>query len=485
MYRDLRRDNALLIIAIATFCLYGEYVIACPRDCICEQVKRYVSCSRRHFWKIPEGIPLDTLHLSLNDNAFANPNLTRANFTTTVNVENLILSGCGIEHIESDTFTELRRLQWLDISQNRIKVIEQYTFRGLALQHLFINDNHGISVGPLSFVGLRTHGLYMQKCAMLSWSLEAIKPLNGTLQLLWLDGNNFESFHHDWYYVFRGLSHLRLGDNPFHCNCKMVWLKQLYSANPDEFSGAAPPSCQTPSRLRGQFLNELNEDDFKCQLPIFKNVDVLFDENEGHFRCDASGDPNPTLYWIRPDGTTETYVPPDDELLRDNVGLMTVFEPQRLQNAAYVCIASNPAGNVTFTLNVAWPKEQQVLPPTPKVTDSTEIIARSSPMGHRRKEYNGNTNVSALNRSGSRKTDAYITMVELVGAIIGTFLVTLLLCIIIFHFYRKRQGINYLHSETNGRKASPKRTPSNLYYTTENGGTLAPLHGGPDDDNTV
>lgn len=448
---------------------------ACPGVCVCPPVSQNVYCSRKNLPYIPNGIPSNTVQLNLNDNSFQNPVLMIGNFSRYTLLEHLYLSGCGVEFISKDTFADLSRLKWLDLSKNRLKTIADYTFRGLVLEHLFLNDNPGVHINKGAFNGLRTMGMYIHNCAIANISIEVVRPLNGTLKSLWLDGNKFDSFHTDWLYMFRSLSHLRLGDNPFHCNCEVEWLFNFFQLNPSVFSGGDPPECRSPARHRGSEFNTMTVDDFRCQLPIFKNVDIIFESVLGKLTCMAAGDPTPVLYWIKPDGSSEKFAPKLDDGRSDNEGVMYISDPQLIENAKYRCIASNPAGNVTLSLNVVWPP-LQIAGDSAVIEDNRDIPTKHPPKDMKpmikdqnthdtdKTRYNWNTSkTGVMAEQKVRNNEIHFTMVDIIGAVVGTFLLTLLACVAVFHiFYRRHEK---LIKETNKKNTQLK--PPNCYVMSE------------------
>jgi len=94
----------------------------CPRTCFCNTLSHIVYCSRRGLHAIPTGIASSTVQLNLNGNAFHSATIERRNFTALFELEHLYMSDCAIEHILVDAFADLPSLQWLDLSNNRIKV---------------------------------------------------------------------------------------------------------------------------------------------------------------------------------------------------------------------------------------------------------------------------------------------------------------------------------------------------------------------------
>nr|KAG5705238.1 hypothetical protein BaRGS_011264 [Batillaria attramentaria] len=509
--RQRRFNQCRCLLALLLLLCSVQTTFPCPRDCFCEPHSKNVHCANRGLTSIPEGIPFDTIELVLNQNTFQNPDLTRRNFTGLVKLQKLYMSRCGIETIALDTFTDLADLDWLDISSNKISFIADYTFRGLHLKHLFINDNQNIQLSSGAFAGMSTQGLYIHNCAMSKLSVEVMSPLNGTLRTLWMDSNRFETFSEDWLYLFNTLGHLRLGRNPFHCNCEIGWLHKYFLKHTSVFSGGEHPSCSTPALVRNKRFSNLTADDFRCELPTFRNVDAVFDREMGKLTCQARGDPNPTMYWIRPDGTTETYYPPQSEDSDQNEGVMYMTNVKLTDSARYKCVASNPAGNVTFSLNVVWP----LPPPQPSSTttatsstktqtppsDAKNVIvadATSQPSGRqypRDEEDRSGYEDWSVNKPEMKKgaqetgspspdgTDARFTIVDIVGAVVGTFLLTVLICVLSAQLYWRRRERLKAEDHYSVPDSKPPLAPARLYITGEEGENRVRMlnnHGHPD-----
>ena len=426
----------------------------CPKVCFCQAMAKHIGCAKRGLTEIPDLIPSDTRQLSLNENLFTNKVLVRKNFSRLPNLVDLFLDGCGIEVITLDTFADLRHLSMLDLSNNKLRYIEDYTFRGLSLKHLFLNSNPGIQFAPKAFTGFRTVGLFLRKCGLHNMSQDAIRPLNGTLKMIWLNDNNFEYLPKEWYYLFKTLSHVRLENNPMHCNCELAWLYQMYVTNSSLFPEDVVLTCHTPRRLKSKAFNKLTIEDFQCQLPIFQGVDVLVGPHVGKLSCVAKADPSPTLFWERPDGTTEIYEPSEDRAVKTTEGVLFIHNHHSSTNARYKCIANNPAGNVTFTLQVTWP-------PT---GSSTRHLVTTVPMENSLPKSHGrSSNQSAMNMT-DLTADVLFTLMELIGAVIGTFLLTFLLCILVFHFFCRQQRSMGPQDRDHSEK---RRTPENHYVMAD------------------
>ena len=447
----------------------------CPGVCFCPSLSRIVYCPRKGLPFIPSGIPSETVQLNLNDNAFY-PIIRRENFTKFTELEQLYLTGCGIEYIEVDTFIDNKKLKWLDIGKNKLKTIHDFTFRDLILDHLFLNDNPGVKIQTRAFGGLKSMGLYIQNNAIDKLSLEVLRPMNGTLKTLWLDGNKFENFNSEWFYIFKTLSHLRIGDNPLHCNCEAGWLQQFYKTTSRIFEGGSPPSCLSPRKLRGKMFNQLETHDFTCQLPVFKNVDVIFDANVGKLTCLASGDPVPTIHWMKPDGESEVFIPKSEET-RDMEGVMYVTNPRLKNKNRYQCVASNPAGNVTFSINVSWPpveeKKNVIDVMDDGVPQTDGEVSKDDPDKYTVQDeikvpYKNDAKDGAQTSPVIQEDKSVqFSTGDIIGAVVGTFFMTLLACLIVFHVFSRHQrrlptcqtqnGVTKSKSNNEFKKGPPSR----------------------------
>lgn len=256
-------------------------------------------------------------------------------------------------------------------------MIEDETFRGVNLQHLFLNGNRHIQLQVGSFNGLATTGLYLHDCSLADLSADVLVPLNTTVRYLWLNGNELTCLDRRLEPLFAGLQHLRLGANPLQCDCSTAWLKHLFDASPEIFRGSPAPSCRGPSRMRSMSFNGTSVDQFSCISPQFTRAEVIFNGTVGRLACAASGDPAPTVYWIQPSGRATRHdvsgqqplqqqqqqqpVVKDDRArysnddgIGENEGVLTVdtADASNRFHGMYICIANNAAGNVTLTINL-------------------------------------------------------------------------------------------------------------------------------------
>lgn len=494
-------NGCKLFLLCILFCNQILIAFTCPDGCFCGAHTRSVQCANKNIDHIPKDIDPDTMELNLNKNQFRNRDLARRNFTHLPYLQNLYLSECGIETISVDTFADLVHLKWLDISKNNIRFVPDFTFRGLDLKHLFINGNQGIQFSLGAFAGLSTKGLYLYDCSLKKLPVDLMSPLTDSLKILWIHENNFEQFSHKWLYFFEKLATVRLGGNAFHCNCEIQWLYSFFQKSKGTlFDSGDNPECASPLAVRGKTFQELTESDFRCDLPTFKNLDAVFDSKMGKLTCEAKGDPAPTLYWSSPDGTTETFYPDkEDQENKENTGVLFLTNPKLENKDAYKCVASNPAGNVTFALNIVWPDLRSATIVTKAPVRESNVIhagTTQSPSDRIFKNFAGDDSdaynwdsVNSLESSkmahgaGSRggsnrgrkvgessEEGHHFTIIDIVGAVVGTFILTLLICITAFHYYQKRRD-NLIredeHHYSEPNEVNNKRSPNDVFIMNE------------------
>lgn len=361
---------------------------SCPSTCFCNSLSQIVYCSRRGLKSVPDGVPVDSLQLNLNANVFHSGTLRRSNFTRFGQLRHLYMSECGILDMEVDTFADLVDLQWLDLSNNQIRVISPFAFRGLVLQHLFLNGNRHLGLVPQSFEGLKTTGLYLHDCALDGIIADVLRPTQSTLRSLWLNGNQMTSLERPMERIFASLNHLRLSANPLRCNCEMLWLKEMFDTHADKFKGHVPPSCNSPRRLKGRQFDQVSQADFSCQAPSFADIELAFGLSETRLRCSATGDPIPTLYWIQPSGRATRYSTTSEEEIQRNEGVLTIQsedqgEGRNAVKGMYICVANNDAGNVTLSVNVSWVRSVQPITMTTLSPSLTDVVTSDGQRPHR------------------------------------------------------------------------------------------------------
>lgn len=289
-------------------------------------------------------------------------------------LEQLHLSDCAIRHIDPGAFSDLVHLRWLDLSDNNITTITGYTFSGSRFEHLFLNGNRRLALVRTSFAGLSVSGLYLHDCGLTQLSADSLQPLVGELRTLWIQANRIQRLGPEMNSLVTSLAEFRVSLNPLHCDCELLWLKQLYDAynsgdRPHRadwgrrltFTGDQPPTCATPEQLADRFIAELPASDFRCQLPIFSDVDAEFDGQSGRLRCTAAGSPRPEVRWVQWPSYQPSAIVEVSQISYelDGNGVAEVElehrhdeDVQTSPTSVFSCVASNAAGNVSLAVTV-------------------------------------------------------------------------------------------------------------------------------------
>ena len=480
---------------------------ACPGGCFCNSASHIVYCSNRGLRAVPTRLPSGTRQLNLNGNPFASSVLRRSNLTGLVGLEELFLSECGLERIAVDAFRDLRSLKLLDLTNNQIARIEDTTFRDLHLEHLFLNGNRNLQLGNQAFVGMRVTGLYLNECTLRSIDLQVFAPLNGTLLKLRLDSNELTMVGQEFESLFRSLEHLRLGNNPLSCDCRLLWLKSAFDNFSSIFEGSDAPGCFSPQPLRGRSFSELSSTDFRCEPPTFLDIDAVIESERGHMTCRARGDPQPNLYWITPRGDSIRFPPRATDVTaagasvnEATLDLSDLIRAGHDFSGQYFCLAVSEGGQSTFTFNVSWPHPNRA-----RVTSSHSTTASTTPL-IRVDDYfiDKDDDVIDLESSDaydvSRRTSTPVTsrttddvssndvhfthgdqqapadsdehlytLLELVAAILGTFVGTLLLCFIVIPLLMRKCFAGEKDYKDGYEKPPYRDEP---LYSSAGGGTL-------------
>jgi len=160
-----------------------------------------------------------------------------------VNLTVLRLEESLLEHIDHDVFRDARRLQTLDLADNRLSSLPPGTLLVPALRELSLDGNrlHAIPAD----VG------FLRSLRRLDLSYNRLRTVDRCL---------FTTA--DW-----TLDYINLRENPFHCDCSLFWLRALRAgvvsrwadrqtagASAGRGSGAVPfvpGKCWSPSTLRG------------------------------------------------------------------------------------------------------------------------------------------------------------------------------------------------------------------------------------------
>ncbi|XP_072345944.1 reticulon-4 receptor [Scyliorhinus torazame] len=199
----MAEGNRLLFLAL---CLhYLPKADCCPKDCTCYSEPMTVSCQQQGFRAVPDGIPLRSQRIFLQNNKI--PLVGSDSFNSRRNLTVLWLHSNNISIIQSGAFSGLGRLEELDIGENiNLKSLTPTTFQGLVRLHTLHIHRCGLSQLPTGiFRGLGSlQYLYLQENVLEKLEDDLFVDL-GNLTSLFLHGNRIRSLSEN---VFRGLGSL-------------------------------------------------------------------------------------------------------------------------------------------------------------------------------------------------------------------------------------------------------------------------------------
>lgn len=224
----------------------------------------------------------------------------KAPFANLRALNELRLQSAGLHNISAGTFRGLEHLRVLDVSDNRLQripTVELSSFGRLEELHIGQNDFAVIPEG--AFAGMTNlRSLYVSGSLALIKVQAAAFSANKNLESITLSANKRLAEVQEG--AFSGLPHLRhvvlrdnglttlteglfpwaelatfdLSENPIHCDCRVMWLRNLLlarhaSALGDSDAGQSGRGietlyCATPERLREEPLNVLSAELLGC-----------------------------------------------------------------------------------------------------------------------------------------------------------------------------------------------------------------------------
>ncbi|CAH8483240.1 unnamed protein product [Dicrocoelium dendriticum] len=203
----------------------------CDTRCHCPPGEAVVDCNRQdRLQGVPTNIPLGVLKLYIQDGDFPSPSyLTRANMTGLEQIEYLSIIYCNLQAIDSKTFLGMTRLKQLDLSRNAIRRLDMYTFFGLQLVNLYLQEQHnltesGLYIASDAFDGLTAEQINLRGNQLTSLRFSIFSRVNNLHRLI-LSDNRITQLDEEFSKHFNGQSYLLdLTGNPLECNCRLAWI---------------------------------------------------------------------------------------------------------------------------------------------------------------------------------------------------------------------------------------------------------------------
>ncbi|XP_028928422.1 leucine-rich repeat transmembrane protein FLRT3 [Ornithorhynchus anatinus] len=200
---------------------------------------RLLFLSRNHLSTIPSGLPRTIEELRLDDNRIST------------------ISTQSLQHL-----TSLKRLV-LDGNLLNNQGLSERVFMNLVnLTELSLVRN-SLTAAPVNLPGTNLRKLYLQENHINRVPLHAFSYLR-QLYRLDMSNNNLSNLPQGIFDDLDNITQLFLRNNPWHCGCKMKWVRDWLQSLPVKVN-VRGLMCQAPEKVRGMAIKDLNPELFDCK----------------------------------------------------------------------------------------------------------------------------------------------------------------------------------------------------------------------------
>ncbi|CAD5219599.1 unnamed protein product [Bursaphelenchus xylophilus] len=216
-----------------------------------------VNCIKKDLTRIPDGIPENTVRLDLQENQISK--IGKKDLAKLTHLKILQLQDNKLATIESGAFDELRNLERLRLNRNLLQTIPEKLFeQNPKLHRLDLSENQLAVITDDHLIGPKSmRNLQLDKNRLTCLDTQLISSWN-EMEILTLNGNSLNTMGE--IAVNPNLRVFRLFDNPWHCDCRLKWLKHVSTAT-ELLSNV---KCHRPAMLQGRNIASVDIQYMKC-----------------------------------------------------------------------------------------------------------------------------------------------------------------------------------------------------------------------------
>lgn len=211
----------------------------CDSACVC--ASNIISCSEANLKNVPVNLPKYTAVLDLSFNSITRLSAEWTPYSLS-SLHSLVLRNNGLSFLSSEAFVHVTKLRYLDLSSNKIHLLDEFIFEPLEHLEVLLLYNNSISqIDRTAFSSLSSlQRLYLSQNQISRFPLELVKERSRleTLRLLDVSSNRIKSLSlHELQALPAWIKNgLYFHNNPLTCSCELYelvaqWLlKDLSSA---------------------------------------------------------------------------------------------------------------------------------------------------------------------------------------------------------------------------------------------------------------
>ncbi|KAM3177346.1 hypothetical protein ACTXT7_004718 [Hymenolepis weldensis] len=268
---NLTRTSLIVItalIALSFSLSHGQYIELrlCDGLCYCSREEQVVDCGPQDkIMGVPTNLPAGTVKLVIQGGMFPEPgHLSAKNLTGLAHLVSLRIINSQLRSVESRAFFGMTNLRDLDLSLNLLYRIESHTFYGLNLQTLYLQkqryqpdpytlfgstaDPEPLDISTEAFYGLSATSINLRRNFISNISYSLFSQVRG-LEKLILSDNKVRQLDSRFAEYFDNPNYLLdLTENPLDCSCKLAWLVNRVK---DWGTQASTLTCIVDPRISG------------------------------------------------------------------------------------------------------------------------------------------------------------------------------------------------------------------------------------------